>query len=131
MITDDNAEESDLDSSMVSSPETVMGLARRVSYMDNCDFEASFRQERAIFDIQGDTSGNVLILTPFQQYMEILPRPEARSMSSSWVVQPVSEAQESEVGDKKVYREETLKTAGMVRGMWKLMVQPIDRYNIV
>ena len=52
--------------------------------------QACLRQQRAIFDIEGDTSGQVLVLTPFQKRLETIPRPETRGMSVSWVVQPIS-----------------------------------------
>lgn len=94
---------------------------------------AYLRRQCALFDIEGDISGQVLVLTPFQKRLETIPRPEHRSMSVSWVVQPVSNVEGS--GDKEetdfLRMRETFKTSGMVRGMWKLMVQPMNRYVLV
>ena len=94
---------------------------------------AYLRQERAIFDLEGDTSGKVLVLTPFQKRLEAIPRPENRGHSVSWVVQPVPRADGSEdKGEPGLFgRRETLKTTGMVRGMWKIMVQSTNRYLLV
>ena len=94
---------------------------------------AYLRQERAIFDLEGDTSGKVLVLTPFQKRLEAIPRPENRGHSVSWVVQPVPRADGSEdKGEPGIFgRRETLKTTGMVRGMWKIMVQSTNRYLLV
>lgn len=95
---------------------------------------ASLRQQRALFDVEGDISGQILILTPFQKRLETIPRPENRSMSVSWVVQPVSHVDGSEDKEEEVdfFRvRETFQTSRMVRGMWKLLVQPMNRYNLV
>ena len=94
---------------------------------------AYLRQQRALFDIEGDISGQVLVLTPFQKRLETIPRPESRSMRVSWVVQPISHVDGSEdQGEPGLFgRRETLKSSGMVRGMWKVMVQPMNRYNLV
>ena len=96
--------------------------------------ELSLQQQRAVFDIKGDASGKVLVVTPFQKRLETLPRPLTRSMSVSWVVQPVvpppggSEGMEEH---RRPYEWETLKTLGMVRGMWKYMVHTINSYRLV
>ena len=55
-------------------------------------------------------------------------------MSVSWVVQPVPDHVDGSEDEEKfgfMTKRETLKTAGMVRGMWKLMVQPTNRYVLV
>ena len=101
---------------------------------DGKNSQPSLQQQRAVFDIQGDTSGQVLVLTPFQKRLEMLPRPLNRSMRLSWVVQPVVSLSRGTEG-MKFYElpdeEEILKTSGMVRGMWKNMVQPLNRYKLV
>ena len=111
------------------SPEAATELAAGLNNIDGRNSDASLRKQRAIFDVEGDVSGQVLVLTPFQQRLESLPRPITRSMSVSWAVQSVSVINESE--DNGDWNQETLKTTGMVRGMWKFMVQPPNRYNLV
>lgn len=128
----ENDGRNDVDDSLRFSPEGLMGLTASVHHMDGRNSEGSLRQQRGIFDIDGDTSGRVLVLTPFQQPMETVPRPESRSMSVSWVVQPTSQPVESkDDAEPEVFKGEVLRTTGMVRGMWKLMVQPPFRYNLV
>ena len=117
---------------------TYMAMAAEATMMaidlDGRGSPESLRQQRALFDIEGDISGQVLVLTPFQKRLETIPRPENRSMSVSWVVQPVSHvdgSEDKEGGLNFFGVRETLQTSGMVRGMWKLMVQPMNRYNLV
>ena len=43
--------------------------------------QATLRQQREVYDIDGDISGQVLVLTPFQKRLEELPRPDTRSKS--------------------------------------------------
>ena len=93
--------------------------------------QPSLQQQRAVFDINGDSSGQVLVLTPFQKRLETLPRPLTRSMSVSWVVQPLSSGSKGMQEFGRFEEEEILKTSGMVRGMWKYMVQPLNRYKLV
>ncbi len=112
-----------------NSPEATAELVAALSNINSRNSQAFLRKQRAIFDIEGDISGQVLVLTPFQQRLESLPRPITRSMSVSWAVQSVSHINESE--DNGDWNQETLKTTGMVRGMWKFMVQPPNRYNLV
>lgn len=116
---------------------TVMAMVAEASVMacdpDGRGSPAYLRQQRALFDIEGDTSGHGLVLTPFQKRLETIPRPKSRGMSVSWVVQPIPHVDGSE--DKRkpdFFRiQETFKTLGMVRGMWKWLVQPMNRYNLV
>ena len=114
-------------------PETLAESVIMANNIDGRNSPAYLRQQRGIFDIEGDTSGQVLVLTPFRKRLETIPRPESRNMSVSWVVEPVPQVDEHE--DKGnvdfMKRRETLKTLGMVRGMWKLMVQPSNRYLLV
>ena len=125
---DDNSVHDDINTALVTSPQALMAFAASIQHMDGRNSEASLRNQRAIFDIQGDLSGHVLVFTPFQQHLETIPRPEARSMSVSWVVQPTSQPSGPE---DQISRGETLRTTGMVRGMWKLMVQPPNLYKLV
>ena len=114
-------------------PENIGDFVPFINNMDGTNSQTSLRQQRAVFDIEGDSSGQVLVLTPFQKRLETLPRPETRSMSVSWLVQPVSNLAGSKDSRESEFfgKVETLKTSGMVRGMWKYMVQPEDRYNLV
>lgn len=43
---------------------------------------------RAVFDLDGSTSGSIMVLTPLQMVLESVPRSAARSMSVSWIVEP-------------------------------------------
>ena len=107
--------------------EAMVDFAAAINNMNGRNSQSSLQQQRAVFDITGDTSGQVLILTPFQKRLETLPRPETRSTSVSWVVHPLSHLNESQdEGDT-----ETLRSSGMVRGMWKFMVHPDNWYNLV
>ena len=114
--------------------ETVADVAIMVNNIDGRNSPSYLRQQRAIFDIEGDPSGQVLVLTLFQKRLETIPRPEGRGMSVSWVVQPVPDHVDGSEDEAKfgfMTKRETLKTTGMVRGMWKLMVQPTNRYVLV
>ena len=107
--------------------EGMVDFAAAISNMYGRNSQSSLQQQRAVFDITGDTSGQVLILTPFQKRLETLPRPETRSTSVSWVVHPLSHSKESQ----NERDTETLRSSGMVRGMWKFMVHPDNYYNLV
>ena len=109
------------------STESLVEFAVAMSNMDGRNSESSLQQQRAVFDIEGDTTGQVLILTPFQKRLETLPRPETRSTSVSWVVHPLPHVNVSQDGRDV----ETLGSSGMVRGMWKFMVSPENKYNLV
>ena len=111
----------------------LIDFAALMYNMDSKNSQRTLQQQRAVFDIKGDTSGQVLVLTPFQKRLETLPRPITRSMSVSWVVQPVPLSGRSEdmEGPGRPEEEEILKTSGMVRGMWKYMVHPENRYKLV
>ena len=137
ITTDDNEEEADHATDFLpSSMAMTAALADYGALLDNADkrnSQSSLQQQRAVFDIQGDTSGQVLVLTPFQKRLETLPRPLTRSMSVSWVVQPVNPLSSGSEGLEfgRFGGEETLKTSGMVRGMWKFMMQTMNRYKLV
>ena len=121
-------------STHVVPPVALADYAAMLYIRNSKNSQPSLQQQRAVFDIEGDASGQVLVLTPFQKRLETLPRPLTRSMSVSWVVQPVvplssgSEDME-EYGPPKEW--EILKTSGMVRGMWQYMVHTINRYRLV
>ena len=138
---DDNAEEDDhpidpldpLSSHMVPAA-AFADYGALLDNADNRNSQSSLQQQRAVFDIKGDASGQVLVLTPFQKRLERLPRPLTRSMSVSWVVQPVDPLSSPSEGMDEFGRreeEEILKTSGMVRGMWKSMVHTMNRYKLV
>ena len=131
-ITSDDTE--DPFSNTMAPTTTLADYCASVEQMDTKNSQATLRQQRAVFDIQGDTSGQVLVLTSFQKRLETLPRPLTQSMRVSWVVQPVgSPFRESEGVERHEWSdgEEMLKTSGMVRGMWKYMVLPLNRYKLV
>lgn len=114
--------------------DAVVDIAVMVNNIDGRNSPSYLRQQRAIFDLEGDPSGQVLVLTPFQKRLETIPRPEGRGMSVSWVVQPVPNHVDGSEDEGKfgfMTKRETLKTVGMVRGMWKFMVQPTNRYVLV
>lgn len=81
---------------------------------------------RAIFDLDGSASDVVLVLTPLQMVLESIPRPAARSMSVSWVVEPKPGAPTDDYRVKKAYQ-----VRSMVQGMWEFTVRPTGRYLIV
>ena len=130
-ITSDDNEDPFSDTMVPTA--SLADLCASAASMDGKNSQSSLQQQRAVFDIQGDTSGQVLVLTSFQKRLETLPRPPTRSMRVSWVVQPVgSLSRESEgEGLNRPDGEEMLKTSGMVRGMWKYMVLPLNRYRLV
>lgn len=106
---------------------TLMAMAAE-AYMVAIDLDGrgspvSLRQQRALFDIEGDISGQVLVLTPFQKRLETIPRPENRSMSVSWVVQPVSHVDGS--GDKEELTrllQGTGNTSNLRDGSWDVEI---------
>ena len=124
LMENDNQEEVG-DPTFSVSTESIVEFAAAMNNMGGRNSQLSLQQQRAVFDINGDTSGQVLILTPFQKRLETLPRPETRSTSVSWVVHPLPHSSQNE-------RDiETLGSSGMVRGMWKFMVHPQNWYNLV
>ena len=127
MLMKSDGEEEVNDPTFSISTEKLVEFAASLNNIDGRNSQSSLQQQRAVFDIKGDTSGQVLILTPFQKRLETLPRAETRSMSVSWVVHPLSHLNESQ-DERDV---ETLRTSAMVRGMWKFMVHPDNYYNLV
>ncbi|RDW83486.1 hypothetical protein BP5796_04977 [Coleophoma crateriformis] len=89
--------------------EAMTSLARTIVYHE--DIDQDDKPEYAVFDIEGNTDGTVLVLTPFNDLLETIPRPESRSMSTSWVVENVPDAKP--IGDKE-YVNETLRATGMI-----------------
>lgn len=81
---------------------------------------------RAIFDLDGSASDVILVLTPLQMVLESIPRPAARSMSVSWVLEPKPGAPTDDHRVKKAYH-----VRSMVQGMWEFSVRPTGRYLIV
>ena len=126
LMETDSQEEAD-DLTFSTSAEAIVELGALINNMNGRNSPSYLQQQRAVFDIKGDTSGQVLILTPFQKRLETLPRPETRSMSVSWVVHPLSDCNISQNKREK----ETLRSSAMVRGMWKYMVHPENWYNLV
>lgn len=67
----------------------------------------------------------IYVLTPWNQRTERLPHAEARAMSMSWIVVPTGEMPDGEQGIREVFG-----TRGLVRGMWKLLDQPVTEYRV-
>ncbi|OCL15254.1 hypothetical protein AOQ84DRAFT_224322 [Glonium stellatum] len=133
---DDNTNSGDGVERNISSitPEAFAHFAALCSLPETSNEPVSqpVRQQRAIFDIDGDTSGEVHVLTPFNQHYETIPRSDTRNMSVSWAVEPIPRqgvAESEEVHGRKM--SETLKSERMVRGMWKFMMSPMTTYNLV
>ncbi|KAH6642223.1 heterokaryon incompatibility protein-domain-containing protein [Boeremia exigua] len=81
-------------------------------------------ERRAIFDVDGDTSGSCLVFQPYHMMLESIPRPELRSMSVSWRVEHVEDLEKQGVedttgGNGEGKKEQVYKTRGAVQGMWK------------
>ena len=127
MESDSQEEVDDPISKSNISTEPLVEFAASLSNHYGRNSQSFLRQQRAVFDIEGDASGQVLILTPFQKHLETLPRPDTRSMSVSWVVRPLSHSCVTQ--DERDI--EILRSSGMVRGMWKFMVHPENWYNLV
>ena len=127
MLMDSHRQKEADDPRFTISTESLAEFALAMSNMNGRNSQSSLEQQRAVFDIEGDTSGQVLILTPFQKRLETLPRPETRSTSVSWVVHPLSHLNVSQDGRDV----EILGSSGMVRGMWRFMVAPENMYNLV
>ncbi|KAH8589924.1 hypothetical protein B0O99DRAFT_676412 [Bisporella sp. PMI_857] len=118
--------------SLYTPSEAVSSFARAVAYWNVTTGKGFKEQRRAVFDIDGDENGSVLVLTPFNENFETIPRPEIRSMSVSWVVErDDSLAPVLKDENKQRNIEETLRAKGMVRGMWTFMMNPIIKYNLV
>lgn len=86
---------------------------------DQRDPKEQMRHRRAFFDVNEPS----LVVTPYQVNMELLPRQETRSMSISWVVQPLE--QPGNLIDKGKYKDfrppvEAFRYQKAVRGMWGL-----------
>jgi hypothetical protein len=65
----------------VDDPGAYVALIHDLSNGDRV--ESSLKDRRAFFDVDEPR----LVLTPFNANLEVLPRPETRSMSISWIVQ--------------------------------------------
>ncbi|RDW71004.1 hypothetical protein BP6252_07567 [Coleophoma cylindrospora] len=107
--------------------EAMTSLARTIAYHKLIDPD-KLKPEYALFDIEGNTDGTVLVLTPFNDLLETIPRPESRSISTSWVVEKIPDAKPI---DDKEYVKETLRATGMVRGMWNFQAAPKKWYNLI
>jgi hypothetical protein len=92
---------------------------------DGSKIESTLKDRRAFFDVDEPS----LVLTPFNTNLEVLPRPETRSMSTSWVVEhPKTPAPElSESGLPMV---EAFKFVRAVKGMWAVGYYAKTRYAV-
>ncbi|CAI6267911.1 unnamed protein product [Periconia digitata] len=107
---------------MVSLALSLSNLARHP------DFFRDMEDRQGIFDVDGDTSGNCLVFTPFNMNLEVIPRPELRSMSVSWQVQPVSDTLEDKIESKPAKKMRTLQS---VKGMWRYTSKCYHRVYLV
>lgn len=96
----------------------------------------------AVFDIDGSTSDEVLVLTPHQHVLESIPRPDIRSLSISWVVEPINEGNVTDSIEAEVTKSTAdlpefsaatpkIRAKGMVRGMWNYSYMAHGRFDIV
>lgn len=91
------------------------------------DVNNELEKRRAIFDVDGDVDGKCLVFQPYHMILESIPRPELRSMSVSWKVEPVDtmamgSVEEGKDDETKGRKELKFRSLGGVKGMW--------RYNI-
>ncbi len=77
-------------------------------------------------ELLGEDGNVILLVTPYDQRTEWLPHTEARVMSMSWVVEPTGQRPNDSSGQREIFT-----TRGMVKGMWKLMDQPLTEYSLV
>ena len=83
-------------------------------------------KRRAIFDIDCAVSPGMMVLTPLKMNLEAIPRSRTRSMSISWVVEPVRQCKEN--GIEGQYK---FKAKHLVRGMWPFSTLPTGRYLLM
>ena len=91
------------------------------------EINKELEERRAIFDVDGDVDGKCLVFQPYHMILESIPRPELRSMSVSWKVEPVDtmamgSVEEGKDDETKGRKELKFRSLGGVKGMW--------RYNI-
>jgi hypothetical protein len=111
------------DRSTVDDPGAYVAFIHDVS--DGGKVKSTLKSRRAFFDVDEAC----LVLTPFNTNLEVLPRPETRSMSISWVVQyPTSPV--PEVTESGIPILEQFKFAKAVRGMWAVGYYAGTRYAV-
>jgi hypothetical protein len=109
--------------STVDDPGAYVALIHDVSDGDKVNL--TLKSRRAFFDVDEPC----LVLTPFNTNLEVLPRPETRSMSISWVVQhPTSPV--PEISESGVPILEQFKFVKAVRGMWAVGYYAGTRYAV-
>lgn len=89
------------------------------------EVESTLQSRRAFFDVDEPC----LVLTPFNTNLEVLPRPETRAMSSSWVVRK-REGSGSGVEGRGSDVAEVFEFVGKVRGMWAVGFYASMRYAV-
>jgi len=97
-------------------------------------YDDDFQYDRAVFDVEGNSDGSVLILTPFVIRMEGIPRPEIRAMSVSWLVKAMPYNLEDNKNDPADCDNvtERFRTLDMVQGMWKYQLRiPMTAYRLL
>lgn len=136
--TKDESEEKDgveVDSFMLEQGDLLASLA----FVLGADRGATSKQKserRAVFDVDGDTTGSCLIFQPYHMMLESIPRPALRSMSVSWRVERLKDGKsgstEHDAGLNTKNRQESLTTIGPVKGMWRYNGSVIgSRYLLV
>jgi hypothetical protein len=84
------------------------------------------RNRRAFFDLDEPS----LVVTPFNTNMELLPRPETRAMSVSWVVRAKKNQRPHSDGEGRTNIVEAFHFVKAVRGMWSVGHHPTSRYLV-
>ncbi|KAL0257628.1 hypothetical protein SLS55_006791 [Diplodia seriata] len=128
MLQGDGQQETEdsTESFMMLRPAVLATFA--VAVNSNIPYRASY----AVFDTHGSASGDVLVLTPFQQLLESIPRPDIRSLSISWIVEPVAEMEKGELIGRDGMADELIKARlrakGMISFSYQLLRTAIRQY---
>jgi hypothetical protein len=111
------------DRSTVDDPGAYVALIHDVS--DGDKVNSTLKSRRAFFEVDEPC----LVLTPFNTNLEVLPRPETRSMSISWVVRhPTSPV--PEISESGLPILEQFKFVKVVKGMWAVGYYAGTRYAV-
>lgn len=90
------------------------------------EVESRHRERHAFFDLNEPAS----VLTPFNTNMEVLPRPETRAMSVSWVVKCLKISPPASEVDGRASIVEAFEFVKAVRGAWTVGHHAFMRYAV-
>jgi hypothetical protein len=76
-----------------------------------------------------ESDGSIFVATPYNARSERLPHSEGRTMSMSWIVQPLDGGIEDKADAEGI--REAFCTRRMVKGMWRFLDEPAMRYRLV